>query len=123
MRHSIETRLPFLDYRLVEFAISIPINHKIHSGWTKFILRNAVSDVLPEEIVWRKNKLGFEAPASIWLRDHAESMKDQIMSSAILKKISNPSAITKNFNSLSLKDRWAYFNLAAWERIYNVAWE
>ena len=50
MRHSIETRLPFLDYRLVEFCISIPAAHKIHDGWTKYVLRRAMEDVLLPEI-------------------------------------------------------------------------
>jgi len=122
MRHSIETRLPFLDYRLVEAGISFPVNYKIRSGWTKFVLREAVTDVLPNEVVWRRNKLGFEAPERIWLAAHEDAMKDEIGRSRILGEISDRRAIVNGFSSLSLKERWAYFNLAVWERIYGVAW-
>lgn len=123
MRHSIETRLPFLDYRLVETAISLSVNYKIQDGWTKFVLRKAVADILPNDVVWRKNKLGFEAPVRIWLSMHEDSMKNEIARSRILNEIADQGAIIKNFHSLSLKERWAYFNLAVWERVYGVSWD
>jgi asparagine synthase (glutamine-hydrolysing) len=49
MAFSLETRLPFLDYRLVEFAFSLPVEQKIGRGVTKVVLRNAMEGVLPEE--------------------------------------------------------------------------
>ena len=122
MRHSIETRLPFLDYRLVEAAVSMPTDYKIRDGWTKYVLRKAVQNVLPEDIVWRKNKLGFEAPERTWLTAFEEPMKAAIRDSAILEQIAHKDRIVKQFTRLSLKERWAYFNLAVWERVYNVAW-
>jgi asparagine synthase (glutamine-hydrolysing) len=63
MAHSIEARVPFTDYRLVDYVFSIPLVYKIHCGWTKWILRLAVRDLLPPEIVWRRDKLGFATPA------------------------------------------------------------
>jgi asparagine synthase (glutamine-hydrolysing) len=62
MAHSIEARVPFTDYRLVDYVFSIPAVYKIHKGWTKWLLRLAVKDLLPSEIVWRKDKLGFATP-------------------------------------------------------------
>ncbi len=123
MRHSIETRLPFLDYRLVELGVSLPGAYKINDGWTKFVLRKAVSNILPSDVVWRKNKLGFEAPERTWLAAHENAMKAEIKGSHILDEISNKAILLKNFASLSLKDKWAYYNLAVWERIYGVSWE
>lgn len=122
MRHSIETRLPFLDYRLVEAAISLPVAYKIRDGWTKYILRRAVDEILPREITWRKNKLGFEAPDRIWLGAYENEMKNEISKSRILPEISDTRRIIDEFSQLSLKERWAYFNLAAWERVYDVSW-
>ena len=122
MRHSIETRLPFLDYRLVEMGISLPLNHKIREGWTKYILREAITDALPKKIAWRKNKMGFEAPTSVWLAEHTEAMKDEIRKSEMLSNIIHPETLVKDFSSLSLRDQWAWFSLAVWERLYNVAW-
>jgi asparagine synthase (glutamine-hydrolysing) len=60
MRHSIETRLPFLDYRLVEFAISLPILYKIKHGFGKWILRDIYKDDIPKEILFNKRKRGFD---------------------------------------------------------------
>lgn len=59
MAQAKEIRLPFLDHKIVEFGISLPLDNKLHRGWTKFILRKAVESMLPPEIVWRKDKQGF----------------------------------------------------------------
>jgi asparagine synthase (glutamine-hydrolysing) len=68
MAHSVETRHPFLDYRLVEFAVSCPPELKLRDGWSKWILRDAMQGILPEKIRLRKTKLGFDAPDTTWMR-------------------------------------------------------
>jgi len=68
MRWSIETRVPFLDYRLVEYAMSLPSCCKIRKGTTKYILRKALRGLVPERILNRKDKIGFAAPDDDWLR-------------------------------------------------------
>ncbi len=68
MAHSVETRLPFLDYELVEFAVNSPISLKLQGGWSKWMLRNALEGTLPESIRLRKTKLGFDAPDAAWVR-------------------------------------------------------
>ena len=120
MRHSIETRLPFLDYRLVELSLSMPLNFKIQNGWTKYILRKFIDDILPRSIVWRKNKFGFEAPEKTWLNNYQQNMIEEIKKSALLLHYCNIEKITENFTNLSLKDKWMYFNIARWEKIYNL---
>jgi asparagine synthase (glutamine-hydrolysing) len=62
MANSREVRLPFLSHELVEFVFSLPSSYKIHEIWTKAILRFSLSDILPPEITWRKEKVGFEPP-------------------------------------------------------------
>lgn len=77
MANSREVRLPFLSHELVEFVFSLPSSYKIHEIWTKAILRFSLSDILPKEITWRKEKVGFEPPnyksvspeASAWAID------------------------------------------------------
>lgn len=76
MAFSIESRVPFLDYRIVEFAIALDGKYKIKNQWTKWIIRKACKEYLPKEIVNRKNKMGFPAPFSRWLR--SGSSKEQI---------------------------------------------
>lgn len=60
MANSREVRLPFLDHRIVEFMFSLPCQFKINNGWTKFIMREALSDIMPPQIAWRKDKIGYE---------------------------------------------------------------
>lgn len=120
MRHSIETRLPFLDYRLVELSVSLPLEVKIRNGWTKYILRKAIEDKLSANIVWRKNKFGFEAPDKIWLNQYAKEMLADVKASKILNKFCDMGQLSAMYQTLSLKDRWMYFNIARWEKIYSV---
>lgn len=68
MAHSIEVRLPFLYHELVEFVFSLPSNYLINDGWTKNILRQSMTGIVPNEILFRKDKKGFQAPAS-WLQN------------------------------------------------------
>jgi asparagine synthase (glutamine-hydrolysing) len=69
MAFSIESRVPFLDHRLVEFAFNTPTELKIKNGYTKWILREAMKNRLPEKIRYRTDKKGFVTPGEvIWLR-------------------------------------------------------
>jgi asparagine synthase (glutamine-hydrolysing) len=69
MAHSIETRLPFLDYKLVEFAVNCPASVKLKDGWSKWILRSVMKDAMPDEVRLRKSKLGFDVPQTRWMRE------------------------------------------------------
>jgi asparagine synthase (glutamine-hydrolysing) len=62
MAHSVEARVPYLDHRLVEFAINIPSEQKIRGTLTKIILREAMKDYIPVEVYNRRDKIGFETP-------------------------------------------------------------
>lgn len=68
MAFSREIRLPFLDHRIVELALSLPDRFKLFNGWTKWVLRKATSDMLPKQIAWRKDKKGFSLPQEEWLK-------------------------------------------------------
>lgn len=68
MAHGIEARVPFLDHRLVEFAIALGDRHKIVGGDTKRVLRRAMGGVLPEMVRNRRDKLGFTTPEEEWFR-------------------------------------------------------
>jgi asparagine synthase (glutamine-hydrolysing) len=68
MAFSLETRLPFLDFRLVEYLFSLPPSQKIGQGSNKVVLRNAMKGILPEAIRNRTDKMGFATPEDIWFR-------------------------------------------------------
>ena len=68
MAHGVEVRLPYLSHHLVEFVFSLPTSYKIKDGWTKKILRTSMKGRVPQEILFRKDKKGFQAPTS-WMED------------------------------------------------------
>ncbi len=67
MANSLELRVPFLDKKVFEFAATIPTKYRVHNGTTKFALREAMKEILPEEVANRR-KLGFPVPTRDWLR-------------------------------------------------------
>jgi asparagine synthase (glutamine-hydrolysing) len=69
MAFSIESRVPFLDHRLVEYGFSLPIEWRVKNGLTKYALREGLKDVLPSEIYKRKDKKGFVTPGEFkWVK-------------------------------------------------------
>jgi asparagine synthase (glutamine-hydrolysing) len=56
---SLEARYPFWDKRLVEFCLALPSDQKLHQGWTRYVMRNAMKGVMPEAICWRTSKMDF----------------------------------------------------------------
>lgn len=79
MANSREVRLPFLSHELVEFIFSLPPHMKIHNGWTKYIMREAFQNILPPQIAWRVDKIGYEPPQKKWMESAA--MKESIFAS------------------------------------------
>ena len=78
MAHSVEVRLPFLYHELVEFVFSLPSSYLLYHGWSKSILRTSMSDILPSEITYRRDKIGFQAPQDSWMQNKffKEILKD-----------------------------------------------
>ncbi|MFT4761790.1 MAG: asparagine synthase (glutamine-hydrolyzing) [Saprospiraceae bacterium] len=78
MAHSVESRVPFLDYRLVEFCLNLPDNLKIKQGKRKYILRESMKEVLPKKVYERYDKMGFVTPQVIWMEAHSEWILEKI---------------------------------------------
>ncbi|NML70475.1 asparagine synthase (glutamine-hydrolyzing) [Chryseobacterium sp. RP-3-3] len=115
MAYSIESRLPFLDYNLIETCLSINNNYKIREGWSKYILRKNLEKFLPDEITYNKRKIGFEPPVKYWW-PRSEQILEVINNSKIIKEISK-----KKFNFIADRDlEWRLYNIAVWERLYNM---
>jgi len=77
MAASIESRVPFLDHKLVEFTVRLPDRLKLHHGWTtKYVLRRAMKGLLPEPILHRK-KMGFPVPVGKWFRQEFRPVIDE----------------------------------------------
>ena len=67
MAHSVEARLPFMDYRLVELSMSLPSDWKVRAPWNKFVLREAMREVIPEKVRTRLDKMGFPTSSRRWI--------------------------------------------------------
>src|SRR5258708_18327584 len=78
MAASLEARIPLLDYRLIEYAASIPSNIKIKALKTKYLFKQAFADFLPEPILTRK-KMGFNVPIGTWFREGQRSLISQLL--------------------------------------------
>ncbi|MGN6419065.1 MAG: asparagine synthase (glutamine-hydrolyzing) [Pseudobacter sp.] len=103
MAHGREVRLPFLHHQLVEFIFSLPAGFKIRNGFTKWILRQAVQLHLPEAIVWRRDKTGFETPQQQWMQQHAvQEMAQEARRTLVNKGILRPSVLNKKIQPLEI---------------------
>jgi asparagine synthase (glutamine-hydrolysing) len=80
---SVESRLPFLDYRLVEFLLGLPERLKLRGGRSKIVLREAMRGIVPEAVRERRDKMGFVAPEPIWLREGATDWFKQGVEAAL----------------------------------------
>jgi asparagine synthase (glutamine-hydrolysing) len=127
MAFSIESRVPFLDHRIVEFLFSLPEDYIISNGKTKRILRDAMRGVVPDKILDRKDKLGFATPEEIWVRKNRDLMLQKIDESIRLSKglikpefkayaqevLNNPS---KKYDFMI----WRVVNFGEWLKVFDV---
>lgn len=77
MAFSLESRHPFLDYRLVDFCFALPNDYKIRDGWQKWILRESMPE-LPQAIRYRRDKKGFTTPQKTWVNKYQDNFSDYL---------------------------------------------
>jgi asparagine synthase (glutamine-hydrolysing) len=123
MAASIESRVPFLDHPLVEFTARLPERLKLRGGTTKYILREAMRDVLPPEILTR-GKMGFPVPVGAWLRGPYRGIVDELVLSprALERGLFDPAAIrgivSRHAAGEDHSERlWSLVNLEIWHRV------
>ena len=125
MNFSIESRVPFLDYRLVESTLSTPSNQKIFKGETKHILREALKEILPNKVVKRKDKKGFSNPCNKWFKtlEFQKVIKEILDSDRFRKRGYFNTKIAKKQYQKHLsgkidisKEIWKWINLEIWFR-------
>ena len=96
MANSLEVRSPFLDFKLAEFVSNIPIQFKLRGFEKKYILKKAVSKILPRSVVYRSKK-GFSIPAGLWIRTHLKEMTMDLLNTRKIKEqgFFNPAFVSK----------------------------
>ena len=122
MAASIESRVPFLDHKLMEFSAQMPDNLKLRGNTTKFVLRQAMKGILPDEILTRK-KMGFPVPVGKWFRNEYRHLIDEYVLSerALSRKIFNADFVRdlaeRHFQGENHDERlWALLNFEMWQR-------
>ncbi|NLM31093.1 MAG: asparagine synthase (glutamine-hydrolyzing) [Methanomicrobiales archaeon] len=127
MAHSVETRTPFLDYRMVEYIMGLPEEYRIDGGVTKRVLREAMKGILPEKIRIRMDKMGFYTAEEHWLRHENPEIFRQLLQEAVLdsKGILKRDVLGKLDRMLSGEEPsstliWRWIVFGRWMRIFNV---
>lgn len=122
MAASIESRVPFLDHKLVELTAKMPTNAKLRGKTTKFLLKEAMRGILPDEILYR-SKMGFPVPVGSWFRnEYKHIVDDYVLSERALRRgIFNADfvrEIVKRLNSGENHDErlWSLVNFEIWQR-------
>ena len=128
MAASVESRVPYLDHRLVEFLVSLPTDLTMRRGWTKLILRQALTGVIPTAIVERIDKIGFATAETSWFTEQSHTAFEQLLaqagdslgildSSAVLQASASIGA-GRGYSSMM----WRAVSLSAWTQRFNVDW-
>lgn len=127
MHFSVETRMPFVDdNNLVETVFNISGKSKIKDGKSKFLLREAMKDLLPKEIYNRTDKLGFSTPEKDWFRELkpyfksiiAEQKNDEFVNWEEMNE--NFDALYENALNTNISRFWRFIIFALWRKVYNV---
>jgi asparagine synthase (glutamine-hydrolysing) len=126
MAHALEARSPFLDFRLIEWALSLPDRLKVHGSEQKVLLRRLMRNRLPGSTL-RQPKRGFNAPVSAWLKGPLREMATELFASASLRSVGllDPSAVASVWTAhlRGWQDQgfrlWVLFTFLVWW--HNVA--
>jgi asparagine synthase (glutamine-hydrolysing) len=125
MAASIESRVPFLDHHLVEFAAALPPRMKLRGLSTKWILRQAVKPLLPAAILTRR-KMGFPVPFALWMRGAGSTLARDVLldSRARQRGITDPAAVAALIDAHAAGTAdggdalWSLLNLELWYRTF-----
>ncbi|MBL7206317.1 MAG: asparagine synthase (glutamine-hydrolyzing) [Candidatus Aenigmarchaeota archaeon] len=119
MANSIEARVPFLDHKLVEFSAKIPFNMKLKGFTEKYILKRAMQNELPKEIIKRK-KHPFAVPIISWLENDLKEISDHLLSKRNIEKQGyfNSSYVDKINKSKNYNQLWPLVFFQMWHKTY-----
>lgn len=128
MKFSIESRTPFLDYRIIKLLFGSEGIYKMHNGWSKWILRNSVKELVPSNVVWRRDKKGFPTPERKWMMKIKEDFLLSVNENRDeLSEYLNIDEIIKNYDSIvsdpDIKSHfiWKIYNFSKWKKMFGVS--
>ncbi|MBR5407302.1 MAG: asparagine synthase (glutamine-hydrolyzing) [Lachnospiraceae bacterium] len=126
MASGVEIRMPFMDHRIVSFAMSIGWKSKLHGGYSKSIIRDAMAPYMPEEIAYRRTKIGFNTPIVEWMQGPLKEYFTDIITSESFKAcdLLDPDSVASKVKAV-INDPGATFAQGeqAWSALYPYLWE
>jgi asparagine synthase (glutamine-hydrolysing) len=105
-----EVRAPFLDYRLIEYVFQLPTTYLIRDGWHKWILRESMKGLLPEDVLWRKRKMGFPFPFPRFYKDNERILE------LIFNEAQNPHMDCRKMGRF--KHNWKLVSFILWYELF-----
>lgn len=127
MAHSIESRVPFTDFRIVELSLSLPSRLKWIHGISKFILRESMRGILPETVRTRQDKMGFVTPEEIWIvKEYPDQFRNLLMAAVKETQGLITDTILSDFNQVQLSQRpynhlfWRIIVFGQWMKVFKV---
>ncbi len=127
MAHSVESRAPFVDYRLVEFVYALPSQYKVNNAVTKYILRESLKEVIPSKIGNRFDKLGFATPQGRWFKENEAYIRTELENACeILHQYVNKEQVMAMFSKSAKKESdnmsifWNIICVSHWTQVFSV---
>ena len=126
MAWGVESRVPFLDTRLMALAAGAAAPYRVHRGWTKWVLRQAMDGILPDAVTWRSRKVGFETPEADWMQAllaaRPQLFADGARSGRYLDLANVRAQIASGSATAREKWRlWRWVNLELWLTVWGAA--
>lgn len=122
MSASLESRIPYMDYRFVELAVQIPASLKIKNGYTKNIMREIFDSRMPKAVTWRTNKMGFGAPVDDWARLFSQDYLLDMIRNAKTAPYFKPDALEKKvLNGVRDANLFDFLSVEIFARLFDVA--
>lgn len=121
MAHSIESRVPFMDYRLVEFSLRLPSDIKIDFGIRKNVLREAAKNYLPKKVYKRYDKIGFATPQEQWFKDNRAFFDAKLEEAQkVLENLFTNDRIERIILQKDTAALWRLISISEWVKRYRV---
>jgi asparagine synthase (glutamine-hydrolysing) len=122
MAWGLESRVPLLDHRIVEFIASVPPVTKFKNGQLKWLFRQSIQNLIPEEILQRKDKMGFPVPLSHWFKTELRDYVSDVLLGERSRQrgLFDPDALEAELRSEKPFSRstWGALNLELWHRTF-----
>jgi asparagine synthase (glutamine-hydrolysing) len=123
MRFGVESRVPLLGRKVVEYGLNLPLNQRISNGWTKYIMRTSLEGKMPKEVLWDNNKRGFDIPQQYWVGILKEQLTEWILE-ADTGNLFNKEIIIRHLNDDRFSGDtglWRIVSTICWMRLSNIS--